>query len=93
MPAHSRKKKNITGGLGQAEVSPFAPLPTQIAANRVRGVFFLIDLIRSGISPGPTDPKAWYDRAIRSIGGAIILLVLLFGVALLIIDRFHKGSF
>jgi len=77
--------------LGQVEVSPFAPLPTQIAANRVKGVFFLIELIRSGISPGPTDPKAWYDRAIRSIGGVIIVLVLLFGAALLLIDWFHKG--
>jgi len=71
--------------------SPFAPLPTQIAATRIRSVFFLIDLIRSSISPGPDDPKAWYDRAIRSIGGTIILLTLAFGVILLIIGRVNNG--
>lgn len=68
-------------------VSPFAPLPTQVAATRVRSVFFLIDLIRSGISPGRDDPKAWYDRAIRSVGGAIILLALAFGIVLLVLDK------
>jgi len=74
----------------QSGVSPFAPLEMQIAANRVKGVFLLFDLIRSGVWPGPDDPKAWYDRAIRAIGGVIILLVLFFGLLPLIIDRFRK---
>jgi hypothetical protein len=50
----------------------------QIAANRVKGVFFLFDLIKSGVSPGPDDPKAWCDRAICAIGGVMIRLVLFF---------------
>jgi hypothetical protein len=90
-PVGSAKRKSTSGPIGrQSGVSPFAPLEMQIAANRVKGVFFLFDLIRSGVSPGPDDPKAWYDRAIRAIGGVIILLVLFFGLLLLIIDRFRK---
>ncbi len=88
----SAKRKGTSRPMShQSGVSPFAPLEMQIAANRVKGVFFLFDLIRSGVSPGPDDPKAWYDRAIRALGGVIILLVLSFGLLLLIIDRFRKA--
>jgi hypothetical protein len=46
----------------------------------VLGFFGLFSLISSGIRPGPDDPKAWYDRAIRVVGDSLILLV--FGGAL-----------
>jgi hypothetical protein len=85
------KKKSTANGIGSSGVSPFAPLETQVAASRVRGAFLLFDLIRSGISPGPDDPKVWYDRAIRGIGSAIILLALLFGIVLLVLDTLRKG--
>ena len=59
----SAKKKNDVDRMAQqATASPFALLEMQIAANRVKGVFFLFDLVRSGISPGPNEPKAGYDR-------------------------------
>lgn len=86
----SVKKKSTAGRMGESGVSSFAPLEMQIAANRVKGVFLLFDLIRRGMSPGHDDPKAWYDRAIRAIGGAIILLTLSFGVILLVLDGFRK---
>jgi hypothetical protein len=35
----------------------------------------LFGIIKSGVSPTEFDPKAWYDRAIRVVGGLIILLV------------------
>jgi hypothetical protein len=67
--------------------SPLAPIELQITAKRVQGIFFLFDLIRSGISPGPDDPRAWYDRAIRAGGGLIIMLTLAIGAILLFVDR------
>ena len=63
----------------------------QIAGRRVQGLFFLFDLIRSGISRGPDDPKAWYDRVIRALGGVMILLALSLGLVRMIWDMFHKG--
>jgi len=87
----SAKKKNDVVKMAQsAATSPFAPLEMQIVANRVKGAFFIFDLIRSGISPGPNDPKAGYDRAIRTIGGVMILLALSFGLLVAILDAFHK---
>jgi len=47
-------------------------------------------LIRSGISPGRDDPKKWYDRAIRVVGGILIFLVLVFGAILAWMDVFKK---
>lgn len=36
----------------------------------------------SGFKPGGGDSQKWYDRAIRAIGGLLILLVLLAGLIL-----------
>jgi hypothetical protein len=60
-------------------------------ATTVFGFFGLFSLISSGIRPGPHDPKAWYDRAIRVVGGSLILLV--FGGALfaMIVERIWQG--
>lgn len=48
-------------------------------------LFALPGVVRSGLSPGPDDPKAWYDRAIRVVGGAFILLAIGGGLVLLIV--------
>lgn len=50
----------------------------------------LFGLIKSGVSPTEFDPKAWYDRAIRVVGGLIILLVLVTGFALVLLDHFKR---
>jgi hypothetical protein len=56
-------------------VSPLAPIEYRSLIAKVFGVFGLFGIIRSGICPGRDDPKAWYDRAIRVVGGSLILLV------------------
>jgi hypothetical protein len=33
----------------------------------------------SGFKPGPEDSARWYDRAIRAVGGLMILALLLAG--------------
>lgn len=66
-----RAKRNRSGRFAAPVVSPFASLPEQTIARRFIGFF---DLIRSGISPGPEDSTAWYDRAIRTVGGTIVLI-------------------
>jgi hypothetical protein len=38
----------------------------------------------SGIRPGRDDSRKWYDRAIRAVGGAIILTGLGFGLILIL---------
>jgi hypothetical protein len=62
-------------------ISPFASFEYRSFVTNVFGFFGLFGLIRSGINPGADDPKAWYDRAIRVVGGSLILL--LFGGAFL----------
>lgn len=42
----------------------------------------LVWLVKTGIRPGRNDPKAWYDRTIRIVGGIILLLVICFGFIL-----------
>ncbi len=46
----------------------------------MRGRVFPPYLVWTGIRPGRDDPKAWYDRAIRIVGGLMILVVLTVGV-------------
>jgi hypothetical protein len=57
----------------------------------VTSIVALFGTIKSGISPTQFDSKVWYDRAIRVVGGLIILLVLLAGFALLLSDHFKRG--
>jgi hypothetical protein len=46
---------------------------------RTIGILFIFASVTwSGIRPRPDDPKAWCDRAIRGIGGIIILAVMAF---------------
>ena len=61
--------------------------------NALRWFFTILVLLSiaktawSGIRPGPDDPKAWYDRLIRSVGGIIVLAFLL---ALAIVTHFQR---
>jgi hypothetical protein len=41
---------------------------------------FFFRILRSGISPKESDPKAWYDRAIGIVGAIMVLLVLTLGL-------------
>lgn len=50
----------------------------------------LFGLIKSGVSPTEFDPKAWYDRAIRVVGGLIILALLIAGIVLTLADHFKR---
>ena len=61
------------------------------AANNL-GVLFgtCFWLIRSGANPNQFEPRAWYDRKIRIVGGILILIVLGGGLILKIIDMFKK---
>jgi peptidoglycan/LPS O-acetylase OafA/YrhL len=50
----------------------------------IRVVFFFmlsLYLLRSGIQPDTTEPRKWYDRALRIIGGVIFGVGALFGSA------------
>jgi hypothetical protein len=81
------QKERPVASSKQTGISPFAPFEMQRAADRAKGLILLVNLVRSGISPGPEDPKAWYDRAIRAIGGTMILLAFAFGAIVLIFDQ------
>ena len=43
---------------------------------------YMVWLVKSGIRPTRNDPTAWYDRAIRIVGGIVIGSALLAGVLL-----------
>ena len=45
--------------------------------------FFLLSmyLLRSGLQPNATEPRKWYDRTLRIIGGVIFGAGALFGSA------------
>jgi hypothetical protein len=50
---------------------------------KVLGMFAaLLWIVWSGVRPSRSDPKKWYDRAIRTVGGMIIIGALLFGLIL-----------
>jgi hypothetical protein len=47
-------------------------------------------LVRSGVHPNEFEPRAWYDRTIRVVGGILILIVFGASFVLLILDKFKK---
>jgi hypothetical protein len=58
---------------------------------RALGLFALCaDFIRTGFHPDRTEPLAWYDRAIRIVGGFLILIVVGVGLILVAIETFKK---
>jgi hypothetical protein len=61
------------------------------AANNLGALFVTCFwLIRSGANPNQFEPRAWYDRTIRIVGGILILIVFGGGLILKIIDMFKK---
>jgi hypothetical protein len=84
-PARSKEHTTFS-----PSVSPFASLEYRSLLTTVFGFFGLFGLIRSGIHPGPGDPKAWYDRTIRVVGGSLILLI--FGGAIVAIILEHGSQ-
>jgi hypothetical protein len=59
----------------EAPFSPFTPWEYHRFLATIFRSLGLIGLIKSGIRPGPNDPKAWYDRAIRVVGGSSLIVV------------------
>ena len=47
-------------------------------------------MVRSGVNPKEPEPRAWYDRTIRIVGGILLLIVFGGGAILKIIDMFKK---
>ena len=71
----STKNRKLTSRIDPLPLgSSIFPLEEQKLQNLYRAPFISFDLIRSGLSPGRGDPTAWYDRAIRMVGGIILLL-------------------
>lgn len=63
--------------------SGMTPRGVQIAIWLVRGIAILAAVgwtAWTGFRPGPSDSRKWYDRAIRAIGGLIVLAVLAAGL-------------
>ena len=48
-----------------------APLVAKLVVLAVMALFFL----KSGLRPGKGEPKAWYDRWIRGVGGVLLFLL------------------
>jgi hypothetical protein len=44
-------------------------------------LFLSVYLIRSGVWPNAGEPRKWYDRTVRAVGGLIFLTFALFGSA------------
>ncbi len=82
-----RAKKKKYAPSGFVGPSPFLSPEIQKVWWQAFGFLTLFDTIKGGFSPGPLDPKAWYDRAIRIVGGILILLVLTAGIVLLVRER------
>lgn len=57
--------------------SPFATPEQQRFQTLCAFPVQLLDIIRSGFSPRRGDPTAWYDRAIRAVGGVILVLFII----------------
>jgi hypothetical protein len=51
----------------------------------------LFGIVRSGISPTEFDSKTWYDRTIRIVGGVVLFIVFVAGLALIIADQFKHS--
>src|ERR1700720_652260 len=78
-PSKNRKtrRKSNPG----SSVFPFATLEERRLQNLALAPVGLVELIRRGLSPRRGDPTAWYDRAIRLVGGIILLLCFLAMIA------------
>jgi hypothetical protein len=52
----------------------------------------LFDIVKSGVSPTQFDPKTWYDRTIRVVGGILLFVFFVAGLALVIADQFKHSK-
>ena len=77
-----RQKRHETRGF--VDPTPFLPPESQRVWWLTFGVLGLFGLINSGIRPGPLDPKAWYDRTLRIVGGLLILTLIGVGMTPLV---------
>jgi hypothetical protein len=68
------------------------PVSAYSVAKAVSFVLALFGIIKSGVSPTEFDSKTWYDRAIRVVGGIIILLLFGAGFALLVAEQFRHSK-
>jgi hypothetical protein len=85
-----QKRRPRIDWTGEPPISPVVSSEYRSAARRLWAFFGLFGLIMSGMNPGPGDPKAWYDRAIRVVGGILILLVLGGALVVTIMESFSK---
>ena len=65
---------------GKYEISAFAPVETQLRAQRLRPVAELLcvifDFVKRGFTPDKDQPISWFERAIRIAVGVVILIFL-----------------
>jgi len=90
MKRHRGHPRSKLAGYAEYQVSPFAS--TQMEGPRRAWALFstCFDLIRTGFRPDRAEPLAWYDRAIRIVGGFLILVGFGAGLILLAIQTFKK---
>ena len=63
-----------------------APLVAKLVFMAFMAFFFL----RSGLRPGKGEPKAWYDRWIRGVGGVLLFLLAVGGILEVLFGVFDK---
>jgi len=52
----------------------------------------LFGIVKSGVSPTEFDSKEWYDRTIRIVGGVVLFVTLVAGLALICADQFKHSK-
>jgi hypothetical protein len=52
----------------------------------------LFGTVKSGVSPTQFDLKKWYDRTIRIVGGIVLFVTFVAGLALIFADRFKHSK-
>jgi len=68
------------------QISPYS-------AYKVAALFkFLFETVKSGVSPTQFDSKTWYDRTIRIVGGVVLFVTFVAGLALIFADRFKHSK-
>lgn len=66
---------------------PFAVLNVFAWLRIIAALLAMGYLVRSGLRPRSGDPKAWYDRAIRVVGGIMIAVGLVYILLLDLLDE------
>jgi len=84
------KKTNRSAATGpRLSLADFDLLATKLRmASQIPGALF--GIIRSGVRPGPGDSSKWYDRAIRAIGGTLVLLAFLLCFVIALMNQLRE---